>query len=383
MPTGIRTTYTDTGAQPRSVSEMLSMIDPTEAPLLTRLGVNNESRFRMEVWPRTKYEWLEDAMSARDSTLTADINNSVTSIAVADGSLFKEGDIIEIDSELIYVSEVTSNTLSVVVRAFGGTTAASHTNTTTVSLATIARLEAADYDTGHTTTVSTLYNYTQIIAEAVKVSGSEAVDTKYGIDDTMAYHLAKLMGGSDGIGSKFKAGKLPMLLERTFFKGRRSAGSSSASRAMGGYKQFVTTNVTDLAGAALTRKHIEDLYTQCFVAGGDPTLLVCGAHVRRKISSFYEGLIATTRTETTGGSRIDTVQTDFGTLEIMFHRWCPPDEVYIFEPAKMGWLTYRPFAVYDRPTNGDYEVKEILGEYGFALMNEKAHGYLKGVSTTK
>ena len=383
MPTGIRTTYTDTGVQPRSVSEMLTMIDPTEAPLLTRLGVNNETRFRLDVWPRTKYEWLEDSMSPRDSTLTADINNSVTSIAVADGSVFKEGDIVEIDSELIYVSEVTGNTLSVVVRGFGGTSAASHTNTTTVSLATIARLEAADYDTGHTTTATTMYNYTQIIAEAVKVSGSEAVDEKYGIDDTMAYHLAKLMGGSDGVGSKFKAGKLPILLERTFYKGRRSAGSSSASRAMGGFKQFVTTNVVDLAGAAITRKHIEDLYTQCYVAGGDPDLLICGAHVRRKISSFYEGLITTTRTDTTGGSRIDTVQTDFGTMEIMFHRWCPPDEVYIIEPAKMGWLTYRPFAVYDRPTNGDYAVKEILGEYGFALMNEKAHGYLKGVSTTK
>ncbi len=48
----------------------------------------------------------------------------------------------------------------------------------------------------------------------------------------------------------------------------------------------------------------------------------------------------------------------------------------------MGWITYRPWGVHDRPATGDYEVKEVLGEFGFVLVNQLAHGYIKEISTT-
>ena len=151
---------------------------------------------------------------------------------------------------------------------------------------------------------------------------------------------------------------------------------------MGGFEQFVTTNVTNLSSAALTQKHIEDLFEDCFLAGGMPDTIVVNSWLRRKISSFYKDSIRTERSETRGGSRIDTIITDFGEVEVMFDRWCPTDRLYMFEKSKLGWLTYRPFAIYDRPSTGDYMVKEVLGEYSFVLTNETAHGYLHTASTT-
>jgi hypothetical protein len=380
MATGTRTTYTDTANIKRSIGDIINNIDWTEAPLLRKFGVNNQNKFRLVNWPQVKYEWLEDEMSARTTTLAEAVDIGETAIDVTDGSIFKEGDILKVNDELLYVSSVSSNTLTV-VKGFGGTTDAAHLLGDTIELVTIARLEGADYTTGHTTTVSNPYNYTQIFAEAVKVTGSEAVNTKYGIADTMAYHLAKLMGGSNGVGEKFRAGKLPILLQKTFYNGQRAQGSASTARAMGGFKFFVTTNVTNLAGAKLQRTHIEDLFQDCYEAGGDPDTIICGAWLRRKLTSFYEGLITTSRSETRGGSRIDTVMTDFGELEIMYDRWCEPDELYIVDSTKLGWVEYRPFAVYDRPSTGDYEVKEVLGEYGFVLVNEAAHAYITNAAT--
>lgn len=377
MATGTRTTYTDTTPQKRSISEMIQMIDWTEAPLLKLLRLDGESKFRLLNFPRTKVEWLEDTMAPRSGTVNEALDSSETGVDVAtgQGDYLKAGDVILVDSELMYVSSVATDTATV-VRGFAGTTAASHSDQAAWKLATVARLEGADFTTGYTTSVTNPYNYTQIFSEAVKVTGSEQNDEKYGISDTMAYHISKLMGDGG------KAGKLPILLQQAAYYGKRAAGSSTTARAMGGIEQYVTTNVTNLSSAALTRKSIEDLMQLCYLAGGAPNTLVCNAWLRRKITSFYEGSIFTDRSEERGGSKITTIVTDFGDIEVVFDRWCPTDRLYLIEPAKMGWVTYRPFDVVDRASVGDYMVKDVLGEYSFVLMNETAHGYIYGASTS-
>ncbi len=204
----------------------------------------------------------------------------------------------------------------------------------------------------------------------------------YGVDDTMAYHISKLIGGGNGIGSKGQAGKLAILLQQTFYHGQRAAGSASTARAMGGFEYFVTTNSTNLSGASLQLSNVMDSMETCYLAGGQPNLIIVNSHLRRKFSQFFQGFITTDRTEDTGGNVIKTIQTDFGPLEIMYDRWCPQDRVYIIEKEKMGWITYRPFDIHDRASVGDYEVKEVLGEFGFVLQNQTAHALIKNASTT-
>jgi hypothetical protein len=381
MATGTRNTYSETANIKRSIGDYINNIDWTEAPLLRLFGVNNQNKFRLVNWPNTRYEWLEDSMSARSTTLAEEAAQAETEIDVTDGSIFKEGDVVKVESELMYVSSVATNTITV-TRGFAGTSDVTHATALSIALATIARVEGADYDTGHTTALSNPYNFTQILAEAVKVTGSEAVNTKYGVADTMSYHLSKLIGGSNGMGEKNRAGKLPILLQQTFYNGQRAVGTASTPRAMGGFEAYVTTNVTDLSSAKLQRDHIEDAFQQCYEAGGDPDTIIVGSWLRRKISSFYEGLIATTNSETRGGSVIETVKTNFGQMEVMYDRWCPSDRLYIVEKSKLGWVEMRPFQVYDRPSTGDYTVKEILGEYGFVLTNQTAHAYIKNASTS-
>lgn len=66
--------------------------------------------------------WLT---SGQMGSITAD--KAASSLAVSDGSVFREGEIVLLDSERMRVQEIAGNTL-IVQRAVGGTTLAAHTS---------------------------------------------------------------------------------------------------------------------------------------------------------------------------------------------------------------------------------------------------------------
>src|SRR6476469_9528083 len=98
MATGTRLSTTDTGNWKRGISDVVNMIDWTEAPLLRIFGFSgkNVSKFKIVNWPSTKAELVEDTMPAFTTTLNGSHNNSTTTIAVASttGAYFRQGDII-------------------------------------------------------------------------------------------------------------------------------------------------------------------------------------------------------------------------------------------------------------------------------------------------
>ena len=383
MATGARGTYTDTGPIKRSIADAISFIDPNEAALLDLFGVNNLKKFDFINQPNTKYEWLEDVMPTRTGTIAEDMTDSETDLDLTTGQgvLLKKGDVLLIGTELMLVSSLATDTATV-VRGYAGSTAAAQSNGAAWKLATIARIEGDDFTTGYTTALTIPYNYTQILSEAVKVTGSAQKNTNYGINDEMAKHISRLIGGGYGMGARNKAGKLAIMLQNTFYHGKAYVGTAAIPRSMGGFEHFVTTNVTDAASAPLLRSHIENLQQSCFDYGGDPDSLICNSWQRRKLTTIYKEKIETTIDNERGGHSITHLHTDLGSLRIVLDRFCPSDRIYMVEKDKMGWFPFRPFDIYDRASTGDYVVKDVLGEYGFALMNQKAHGYIKSLSTT-
>jgi len=382
MATGPKTTYGDANLQPLALNPVITMIDWTEAALLRYLGINNEGRFRFTAWPRREYYWHQDTMSPRSTTLAEAVSIGETAIDVTDGTIFKEGDVVRVQDstgELMHVNSVSSNTITV-TKGFGGTADSAHDTALTIEFVTSARLEGADYDLGHTTTTTRIGNYTQILEEAVMVTKSELKESHYGVDDIMAYHIAKLIGGGM-VGTKGKAGKLAIALQNTFYYGHKALGSDGAPRAMDGFEAMVTTNDVDKAGATLTLDMIESQMETLFNAGGNPRTLMCNTHQWRVINTFWSDLIRYDRTDAEGGQVITSVRTIFGDLEIVFDRWAPQDRLYFYEKEKMGWITYRPFDIVDVPTSGDYIVKDIVGEFGFVLQNESAHGFFYNLAT--
>jgi len=378
MATGTRTTLTDTGNQKRAISDAIFMIDWTAAPLLNIFGIDSAKKFNLVNWPSTKAEIIEDTMSPYTSALSSGVNDSTTTIPVTSttGAYFRQGDIILIDSEKMLVTSVSSDNLTVATRPYGSTTAASHSSAATVTLVTRAMPEASDYVTGHTTTTTQPYNYTQILSEAAKVSKTEQAMSKYGVSDTMDYHVGKLFANNG------QAGKLAQLLQRTFYWGERVQRSASAYGSMGGFKTFVTTNVTNLSGATLQKSDIHKKIRDIRDAGGEATHIVTGSWGMEKITSMYEGSVRTTIDEKRGGSAITMIRTPHGEVECVYDWMCPGGEMYFPNKNKIGWFPMRKFTTAEVKEQGDYYVQDVVGEYSFMLANEKSHGLIYGFDTS-
>lgn len=362
--------YSDTTPQKRAVADYIDIITPEDAPLAKFLGMNGSpSQFKIVNWPETKVEWLEDELAVMTDTLAASCESDATTVQVTDGSVHHVGDQWLIDSEYIWVSSISTNTVTV-VRNKGGTQA-SHASGASIERVGNARLQGADgsYDRA-VNDISAPYNYSQIFQDDLQVVETEQAVQKYGIARTFDYQAAK------------RVKELTILIDKTLYHGTRVAASSGVPGMMGGLATFITNNTTNMNNAALTPKALEDAVQSAWEDGGAPDTIICNAFVKRKIKSFYEGSVRTTRDEKRGGIVIDEVETDFGVLKILRDRWCPSTKLWIVESQYLGILPLRPFFQEPLAKTGDSVKGQVIGEYTFVCKNDKAHAHIYGISTT-
>lgn len=374
LNSGMVTTYTNTQAQRRVVTDRILLASPYDIAAIQALGLENTSKFRFVNTPGVTYTWLEDTYLPRTDTIDNGFASSTTTTTATPTniSLYQPGDVIKIDNEYMWVSSTNSGTYLTVTRGFGGTTPTTHASASTITLLYSARLEGATADDSPTTIITTNYNYSTILQYTVNVSRSDSRLKQYGMSDLKEYYIDK---GMDELMEK---------LNRLTYYGVRSQGSASSARSSGGLKQFISTNITNASGDALTRKHIDDMLESTYRYGGQPDLILCSTWARRKINSFYEPFITTNRDEKVGGMRIDLLEHPFGgkPIKIIADRHCQSDHLYMIDTRYAGYITIDAFFYEDLAKDGDYEKGEIVGEYGFVVQFEKAHGYIYGFSTS-
>ena len=258
-----KTSYSDTTAQARVISDVIQMVDPRDTPLIAKLGLDGaREKFKIQLNGH-KVELLEDELDPLEDALDGALDNSATtSIGVDDASKFQDGHIILIDSEKMVVksADATGNTVDVYGRGFGSTAAASHTDNSVVTIIGMARLEGDDADYGPIVDMTAPYNYTSIFQKAVQVSGTQQVISQYGIDDEFMYQANKAVP------------HLLRLAERQAFYGERDAGSGSAPRSMGGLSTFITDNTVD-AGGGITKADVDALMEEITMDGGVPRFI--------------------------------------------------------------------------------------------------------------
>ena len=400
MATGQRTWLTDSNLRKPAVSELISMIDPSEVPLCAYLnfGAGTEGKFQLgDGFPNHKVEWIEDVLTDRaDAVNSTVMTNSTTTTAfdVDDGGVFQPGHIIEVDSEFMWVSAVTSNTLTV-TRGAWGSTQATHADDAAVTVVSTARLEGDTADDSHTTTVGRPFNYTQIFQRTIDVSRSLQRQAQYGVQDEYNRQVVKYVGGGDGMGGRGRAGVLPIELEKAMFRGGRTLRTAALGGSMGGLDWWLNTsnnagaNVTTLSNSpALTRKNVEDAIEDCWDDGGKPNLIVCGAWAKRKLTSFYEGAVRYERETPMGGMVIERILTEFGELDILLDRWCPTTKMYVLDTDFIGILPFDEFFEEEFTGNpADSKKGQVVGEYTFIVghvnATESAHALISGFSTSK
>ena len=366
------TTYSDTTPQKRVITDVISILDPSDAPAVDALGGLDgaSGKFRFVNEKGTAVVWLEDNLGPLADALAASCTSDATTITVADASVLQPGHIINIDLEQIWVSATNTTTnVITVTRNFGGTQA-THASAAAVAIIGMARLEGAESDAIAFTDRYTGTNYTQILHKEIKVTRTQSQIAQYGISDEMAYQGDKVVP------------ELMRLLERHFYyNAAAKAGSGTTPRAMGGVRAFVTDNT--VAGTTLASSHFENAVKAAYEDGGEgPWFAFCAPTNYQKVKNFYDNstYLQIPRSETTVGMVITKVVTPFGDVNLVLDRWAKTTEIPIIDPKHAGFKTFYPFTQEPLAKSGDYERSEVVGEFTLCVRQDKAHALLTAVS---
>lgn len=367
------TTYSDTTPHVRVISEIMQFIDPTDTPLLDALGGLDAGRSRFRVRENGyKVELLEDEYSPLSSTLNhgAAVTTNTLVITVTDASILQPGHVILIDSEYLVVSSISGEAVTVHSRSYGGTNA-THDTSAAFSIVGMARLEGDDADYIGLVDVSAPYNYTQIFQKGLNISGSLQAIDQYAITDHFGYQAAKAIP------------ELLRLVELGLFHGIRAAGTASTPRSFGGLGTFITDNSVN-AGGGIAKSDVDNLLEAIYADGGNPDLFVCNPAVANDIKALIDSssfVRVDQANQQFGMSPINRVVTQYGSLRLVMSRFCPVAKAFVIDSRKMGLYTLRPFAWKQLGDTGDSKKGEVVAELSFLVANDKAHGWIYGLTS--
>lgn len=224
-------------------------------------------------------------------------------------------------------------------------------------------------------------NYTQISKKVVVVSRTQQSVSKAGIEDEMAYQMAKVM-------KELKRDIEVSLTANT----ARVQGNDTTARVSAGFLTWMSVNsdrgatgsnptgdgsntATNGTQRALTESSVLAVSQSCYTNGGNPSLLVVSPFNKRVASGFAGNQ---NRNIDADSKKIiyaiDVYTTDFHTLKIVPDRFCSTRDAYLIDPeyAKVAYLD--SFKTEDLAKTGDAKRKHIVAEWTLEMSSNGAHG---------
>lgn len=369
------------------VSDIIGIVSPHETPLLDHLGDAKRPA------ASTVHEWIEDALlpnsgQINQTTFSPDPQTAST-ITVDDASVFRAGDLLRPGqtAEVMMVAAVVPgpNQLAV-IRAYGGTTAATLTNNMKLTILGNAALEGDEAPEARFTNRVRKSNYTQIFTAGVDVSGSMQASRAYGIDDEVDYQKQERMR------------ELLRDLENCVINGvaptSDQQGSATVRRSMNGIIRSIQTNVfipgidsipdgdgagNDLLNEPVLNAALKSVWDQS--SGTIDTIVVGGAQ-KRRINSFATTNRAYLPDDQVYSDMISVYESDFGICRVIMSRWVPADAVLLLDSSRISVMPLQGRNFHFKPlaATGDSISGQVIGEYTLEFKNENAHAVISGLA---
>lgn len=345
-----------------SVQDQLLLLNPHQTPMLSMIGFSTPVS-------QVEHIWFEDAMFADESTVVGAVMADATSITVADAEPFRANQVVKVGEELILVTAVNGNDLTV-VRGYANTTAADIADGATIDVQFVEGAEGNDARAARYKARVRKSNITQIFDETIEITGTAAAVANYGIDDIYEYEKMK------------KQLELALQLEKAVINGIKYENGNI--RQMDGIRNLIKTNVTDLGGEELSMDVINDslqaIYTKGGFATGGNYEIVVPAKQKRVIGKFSDNLVSIDNGDDRRGTVVNRLVTDFGEFNVSINDNLSPDEIIIIDKNRVAIkpLNGREFAHEYLGKKGDYLQGMIVGEYTLEFVQEAAHARIKG-----
>lgn len=294
------------------MGKQIALLDPNESPFVTFLKLSKKDA-RCVYNP--KFEWLEDDLLQGQTTLSAAVSSAAkATLDVADGSIFREGDVLHLPAygENMLVTAVAGNSLSV-SRGYGTTAAVSSiaADSAVLNLGS-AMAENSSQRAVASTVTNNAFNYTQIFRTPIALSGTEAA--------------SQLHGGKDRAYQRRKASlehKRDMARAMYFGQRNEDFSGSTPRRTMGGLLAFMSDSpkvAFDAATLPITYRNFDvHVAKAAFSHGSSEKLLIAGPYLASAINCWAENkLVSDVDSDSTYGIRVKNLVTTYGDLKVIY-----------------------------------------------------------------
>lgn len=297
---------TDT-TQVRDVSEQMVLLEPDASPLWVM--TNKAKRKQPAIAPR--FEWVEDNEVALwgQVSLSADTTSAVTSILVADGTIFAVGDIVAVPKavssqsapEIFLVTSISTNTLTI-VRGIGGSGADTLAATGSLRIIGSAAKEDDNVESQRYTAKTVQISYCQIFKTSVKVTHTAASTKQYGAPSgERKYQLVKALirhrSEIEGAG--------------LWSRPSESLSTPSTRWTTMGLLPRISTNKTD-GSTTLTLTNFNTFSETAFRWGEKQKLLITAPKILSALNFFSQNKLLTKVGDTVFGVKISRVDMALG-----------------------------------------------------------------------
>jgi hypothetical protein len=371
---GKRYSDTDTYNIGIDMSSTLSMLDASEAPLLTMVGKTSIPVTAV------KHEWLEDELRPLDGTLDgSELDNTtagVTAMVVATGQwkYLRTGDILQIGAEKLVVTATPTTTTVAITRHYAGTSSIAHATGAAWAIVGQAILQDAALGDSRTTIKAARFNYTQIYEDAIRTTSTQRSIKRWVEQNDTSAQVMRAMK------TCWKT------WNRTLWLGQLIAPTYAVPGLMDGVLPVITTNAYAKGGSVyLTEAMILQAMQDSWNVGGRIDTIFTGAFQKRQMNQFLDSMRMTTRTDRTAGVVVDTYTSDFGTANIVIDRDCPTDTVALFDINRIGFgpLTDHAMSVAPVETGTrSFDAVQFWGQYTSETRNQNAHAKITGLATS-
>ena len=344
LPTGVKL----------DVEDIIWLISPFDVPLQGGMGADGRTALSVDRAFEKKVEWLDEVLLTPKTTLAALATTTQTTIQVAAGTgiNFQVGDVLQIDGEQVQVTALgTTADYLVISRGFNSTTAVAYNTSDVVIGLGSAMAEGSDAPAARAVDRVDRYNYTQVFGPVtIQVSGTEQVVQKYGLVGTEFDHQ---------IANRIK--ELSISVEQAILNGIPSAGSGTLGRTMGGFANYISTNV-DTTTTTLTDTAILTQMQACFDAGGNPDRFIVGSKQKRVISGLDSTNIRYQQVTDARGQVVNFYDTDYGRLSIILDRWALVNQGFLFSRDQATLMTLRAMEFEMLAKTGDSTKGQVVAE---------------------
>jgi hypothetical protein len=239
-----------------------------------------------------------------------------------------------------------------------------------------AKVEGADPSDITATPTVMRTNYTQILEETVKTSGTADVVSKYGRAKESAYQMAKT------------AAQLKRDLERAMVGAAtdKAVGAAAVARTFASYHYQIntsgTSNViyTGAGPAALSEAKLLEALQVSFNAGADPTRIMVTPGNSLIVADFAKASGRYRTIDNGAGDKatsaiinvVDLYVSPFGEQRVVVNRFLKTLNTLVYEPAQWKRATLRDWTRETLAKTGDSLKQMLIGEFSLKHANFSA-----------